>query len=69
MLLRLRDHDVQPAYIRQLQALGYQGLSAQELVDLRDHDVQPERIQRANASAGRRLTAGDLNALASRGWR
>jgi hypothetical protein len=52
-----------------VQALGYKGLSPDDLVTLRDHGVTPDRIRQANAKAGSQLSVAQLRDAAAHGWR
>lgn len=66
-LIRLRDHGVTPDYLAELKALGYSGLSAEEIVRLRSHGVSADFIRRVNASGGTRRSAAELVSLRAGG--
>jgi len=67
--IRVRDHGVTPKYAQELKALGYDGLTVEDLVTLRDHGLTPDRIRAANARAGTRLPIDMLKSLAAGGMR
>jgi hypothetical protein len=53
--------------VRDVKALGYDNLTAGDLVTLRDHGVTPDRIRAANTKTGTKNSVEALRSLASRG--
>ena len=44
-LIRLRDHGVDPTYIRELKTMGYTNQTPDDLVQLRDRGVSRNRLK------------------------
>ena len=59
-LIRLRDHGVDPEYVRGMAANGLPKLSADDLVRARDHGVDPEYVRGLAALGYRNLGLDDL---------
>jgi hypothetical protein len=51
-LVRLRAHDVTPAFVRDMAAAGWRGLSTDDLVRLRAHGVTPSFARKAREKFG-----------------
>jgi hypothetical protein len=66
-LVSLRNQGVTGEYVRQLQALGYQGLSAGRLIALRSRGVSPEEIRELASLGYRGLSIPVLIGLRSQG--
>jgi hypothetical protein len=48
----LRIHGASPDFVGQLRELGYERVSAEDLVSMRIHGVSPEFVRRVQASRG-----------------
>jgi hypothetical protein len=62
----LRDHGVNPPFVRVAAELGYQ-FSPQELIDLRNHGVNEEYLKNLRASGMEGLTADTIVKLRTHG--
>ncbi len=56
----MRIHEATPEFIRELKALGYAGLSADDLVSMRIHEATPEFVRELKALGYSGLPADDL---------
>ena len=66
-LVRLRDHAVELAFIRDLTMIGYANLSADDVVQLRDHGVESGFIRALKASGYPDLPSRQITALRDHG--
>ena len=66
-LIALRSHGVTPDYVRELQQLGYRGLTAGMLIELRSHGVSAEYARQMREAGFRDLTPEELIGLRSQG--
>ena len=60
----MRNHGVDPDYIRGLAALGYKDLPLETLSRMRDHGVDPDYVRRVQQKGAGHLTVDRVDELA-----
>lgn len=62
-IIELREHDVDPGYIKSLQAIGMTNLTVPQIIQLREHDIEPTYIKALYEAGFTTLSVGQIAQL------